>query len=68
MTDYRQNVTAPKLRHQPSSGRFCESMDAVWRRKTPVIAVFAAGAILVHLILRFGFQATPRAFQFPLLR
>lgn len=67
MTDYRQNVTAPELRPQPPSGRFGELMAAVWHRKTTVIAMFAAGTILVHLILRFGFHATPRAFQFPLL-
>lgn len=67
MTDYRQNVIAPELRHQPPSGHFGESMAALWHRKTTFIAVFAAGAILVHVILRFGFHAAPRAFQFPLL-
>jgi heavy metal translocating P-type ATPase len=44
-----------------------ESMAAVWRRKTTVIAVIAVAAILVHLLLRFAFHASPSAYQIPLL-
>ena len=36
-------------------------------RRTTVIAVFSVGAIVLHLILRFGFHTTPRAYQLPLL-
>jgi cation transport ATPase len=43
------------------------SMVSVWRRKTTVIAAFAAAAILVHLILRFGFRTSADASQIPLL-
>jgi heavy metal translocating P-type ATPase len=67
MTNYQQNVPVPKLAHQPPSSRFCESMAAVWRRKTTVIAAFAAVAILVHLILRFAFHASPSTCKIPLL-
>lgn len=67
MTDYQQNVTAPKLRHQPTPDRFWESWAAVWRRKTTVIAGFAAVAILMHLILRFAFHSRPDAYRIPLL-
>ena len=42
MTDHIQAVTAPKIRHQPPSARFWESIGAVSRRKTSVIAAFAA--------------------------
>src|SRR6202795_2848805 len=42
-------------------------MGAVWRRKTSVIAVFSVAAIILHLILRFGFRTSPGAFQIPLL-
>ena len=55
------------MRHQPPRGRFWESMGAVWRRKTSVIAVFSIAAIILHLILRFGFRTSPGAFQIPLL-
>jgi heavy metal translocating P-type ATPase len=37
------------------------------RRKTTVIAVFAAAAILVHLILRFALHTSPGIYQIPLL-
>jgi heavy metal translocating P-type ATPase len=67
MTDYQQNVTVPKLAHQPPSSRLFESMAAVWRRKTTVIAAFAAVAILVHLILRFAFHTSPGTYKIPLL-
>lgn len=67
MTDHQQTVTAPKLRHQPPFGRFWESMAAVSRRKTSVIAVFAALAILVHLVLRSALRTSPGAYQIPLL-
>lgn len=60
-------ATEPKLRHQPPSGRFWKSLAAVWRRRTTVIAVFAAVAIVVNLILRFAFHMSPGAYQIPLL-
>ena len=70
MTEHLQTVATPKLRPQPpqpSFGRFWESIGAVWRRKTSVIAVFAAAAILVHLILRFAWHTSPVVYQIPLL-
>jgi hypothetical protein len=60
-------ATEPKLRHQPPSGRFWNSLAAVWRHRTTVIAVFAAVAIVVNLILRFAFHMSPGAYQIPLL-
>jgi cation transport ATPase len=36
------------------------------RRKTTVIAAFSVAAIILHLILRFGFRTSPGAFQIPL--
>src|SRR6187401_3253705 len=56
-----------KLRHQPPRSRFWNSLAAVWRRRTTVIAVFAAVAIVVNLILRFAFHMSPGAYQIPLL-
>ncbi len=44
-----------------------EWTGAVWRRKSTVIAVIAVVAILVHLLLRFAFHTSPRAYQIPLL-
>src|ERR1700693_998116 len=42
-------------------------MGEVWRRKTSVIALFSVAAIILHLILRFGFRTSRGAFQIPLL-
>jgi hypothetical protein len=67
MRNYEQNVTPPNSGHQTTSGRLWESMAAVWRRKTTVIAVFAATAIVVHLILRFAIRTSPGAYEIPLL-
>ena len=36
-------------------------------RKSTVIAALSLAAIVVHLVLRFGFHTTPRSYQIPLL-
>ena len=56
----------PKPSHQLLPGRFWESLADLGRRKTTVIAAFAVAAIILHLILRFGFRTSPGAFQIPL--
>jgi heavy metal translocating P-type ATPase len=58
---------APKLRHQPPARHFWESVAVLYRRRTSVIAGFAALAILVHLAMRFGLRTTPGAYNVPLL-
>jgi heavy metal translocating P-type ATPase len=60
-------VGAPKLRHQPPASRFWESVTVLHRRRTSVIALFAAAAILVHLVLRFALRTPPGIYQIPLL-
>jgi heavy metal translocating P-type ATPase len=49
----------PKQSQEPPSG--------LLHRKTTVIAALSIAAILLHLVLRFGFHATPRTNQTPLL-
>lgn len=65
--DQQRTVGAPKLRHQPPASRFWESVTALHRRRTSVIAVFAATAILAHLVLRFALRTPPGIYQIPLL-
>ena len=62
-----EGITAPKLRHQPPASRFWESVTILHRRRTSVIAVFSATAILVHLLLRFAMHTAPGISQIPLL-
>ena len=62
-----QRSVAPKLRHQSPSTRFWESVTVLHRRRTSVIALFAAMAILVHLVLRFSLRTTSGIYQIPLL-
>jgi heavy metal translocating P-type ATPase len=38
-----------------------------WRRKTTVIAALSVAAILAHLVLRYGFRASPASARIPLL-
>ncbi|TWU30486.1 heavy metal translocating P-type ATPase [Bythopirellula polymerisocia] len=40
--------------------------SGLWRRKSTLIAAFSFVAILVHLVLRFGFQTVPSTNQIPL--
>lgn len=55
------------MNQEPPPGRSWNSPAGLWRRKTTVIAVFSAVAIMAHLILRYAFQSDPDAYQFPLL-
>jgi heavy metal translocating P-type ATPase len=67
MNTMAQAITAPKLRHQPPTSRFWESVTVLHRRRTSVIAAFSCAAVLVHLILRFALRASPGVSQIPLL-
>src|SRR6202049_3752862 len=49
----------PKLSEEPPPG--------LWHRKTTVIAALSIVAILLHLVLRFGFHTTRGTYQIPLL-
>jgi heavy metal translocating P-type ATPase len=62
-----QVITFPKLRHQSPARRFWESITVLHRRRTTVIAVFSAIAVLVHLLLRFALHTSPAISQIPLL-
>src|SRR5205823_2739013 len=64
--DQKQAGT-PKLRHQPPTSRFWESVTILHRRRTTVIAVFATLAIVVHLVLRFVLRTPAGMQQMPLL-
>ncbi|HEU0274579.1 MAG TPA: hypothetical protein VFQ83_08650, partial [Candidatus Udaeobacter sp.] len=61
-----QAIAAPKLRHQPPSSRFWESVTILHRRRTSVIAAFSGAAILVHVFLRFALRTSPGVSQVPL--
>ena len=52
---------------EPPAGRSWNSPAGLWHRKTTVIAALSIVAILLHLVLRFGFHATPGTYQIPLL-
>ncbi len=55
-----------KLRHQPPTRRFWESVLLIHRRRTTVIAIFTSVAILVHLVMRFGLHTGAQAYDIPL--
>ena len=56
-----------KLRQEPPPSRSWYSPAGLWRRKTTVIAALSIVAILLHLMLRFGFHTPPGTYQISLL-
>ena len=67
MTTHRQRVAEPKPSQALSPGSSWHSPAGLWRRKTTVIAALSIGAILLHLVLRFGLRTTTVTYQIPLL-
>ena len=59
--------TESRLIQKPSPVRSWNSPSGLWNRKTTVIAVLSIVAILLHLVLRYGFHSTPGAPEIPLL-
>ena len=57
----------PAVERLTASDQGWNSPAGLWHRKTTVIAALSVVAILVHLVLRFGFHATPGTYQIPLL-
>ena len=53
------------LREQPHA-RGRDSQSGFWHDKTTIIAALAVVAILLHLVLRFGFHAAPGTARIPL--
>ena len=56
-----------KMWQVPSPNLPWYSPSSLWGRKTTVIAALSVVAILLHLLLRFGFHATSVKCQIPLL-
>jgi heavy metal translocating P-type ATPase len=54
------------MRHQPPAPGLLESITYIWRRKTLFIAGLSLTAILLHLVLRFGFHAGEQIQELPL--
>ncbi len=67
MTIQQQNLGAPKQPPETPLGRVWSSPSALWRRKSTVIAGLSLAAIVLHLVLRFGFHTTPGTSGLPLL-
>ena len=52
---------------EPPGSQSWNSPSGLWLRKTTVIAALSIAAILLHLVLRFGFHTTAGTYQIPLL-
>ena len=55
------------LGQEPARSQSWNSPSGLWLRKTTVIAALSIAAILLHLVLRFGFHTTAGTHQIPLL-
>jgi len=51
----------------PPPAQLWYAPSRLWHRKSTVIAAFSVVAILLHLVLRFGFQVEPAVHRIPLL-
>ena len=63
----QENGNDPKMSRKPPPDRSWNSPSGLWHRKTTVIAAFSILAVLLHLVLRFGFHTTAGTYQIPLL-
>ena len=66
-TSCSEKGAEPKLSQVPPPGRSWNSLSGLWHRKTTVIAALSIVAILLSLVLRFGFHTTPDTYRIPLL-
>ena len=57
----------PKQNNKPTPRRPWMSPSGLWHRKSTIIAALAIVAIILHLVLRFGFRAGPGIYQIPLM-
>ena len=67
MRDLQEELGAAEPAPRPVRGWLRESVARVWRRQSTVIALFSAGAILVHLFLRFALRTSTETAHLPLL-
>ena len=58
-------MAATRTQDQSPDRSWC-SRSVLWHRRTTIIAAFSIGAILLHLVLRFGVHTAPAAYHFPL--
>jgi heavy metal translocating P-type ATPase len=62
-----QKATEAKLGQNPVPGLPRNWLSALWDNKSTIIATISIVAIVLHLVLRFGFHTTPGAYQISLL-
>ena len=62
-----KKAAEPKLVQEPPLSQPWYSPSSLWHRKSTIIAAFAIVAIVLHLVLRFGFHTASGAHRMPLL-
>ena len=62
-----QKATEAKLGQDPVPGLPRNSLSALWHNKSTIIATISIVAIVLHLVLRFGFHTTPGTYQISLM-
>lgn len=62
-----RKVTRTDLSGKPPPPQAWYMPAKLWHRKTTIIAALSIAAIILHLMLRFGFQTARSTYEFPLL-
>ncbi len=62
-----KNSAKPQETAEPPVAQAWYSPSRLWQRKTTIIAALSLLAILLHLVLRFGFRSTAAVSNLPLL-
>ena len=60
-------VADPRPDQDPSAGPPWNSVSGLWQRRTTIVAAFSIAAIILHLVLRYGFHTASGTYQIPLL-
>ena len=62
-----EKQATPQVTTEPPVAQAWYSPTRLWQRKTTIIAALSLLAILLHLVLRFGFRSTAAVSNLPLL-
>src|ERR1019366_1781051 len=65
--EHSTDIADPGPGQDPSAGPPWNSVSGLWQRRTTIVAALSIAAIILHLVLRYGFHTASATYQIPLL-